>query len=434
MELAGYRGKVVDLLQKSKITIGDHIEIHTNESNYKGLLMPRYEQSNDEHVSIKLPNGYNIGLNIRKITSINKIKDGETPQFKKSNKQNTESNLPNILIISTGGTISSRIDYNTGAVHPEFTAEDLYVSIPELSEMANIDTEMISNIHSEDMSPENWSSIAEKIKDKSNKKYTGIIISHGTDTLAYTAAALSFSLLDLNIPIILVGSQRSSDRPSSDSNINIIGAVNFILKTRNKGVFIVMHSSTNDESVSIHLGARVRKNHTSKRDAFQSIDIKPIAEIKGNEITEENILLKINTGENLKNNIKFEKKVALLKFHPGFEPLIISDLKQRGYRGIILEGTGLGHVSKECYDIIQNCIKDGMIIGMTSQCVWGRVRMTVYSSGRKLLQSGVIPLENMLSETALVKLMWILGNFNENKKELLVKNLAHEITERSPLK
>ena len=123
-----------------------------------------------------------------------------------------------------------------------------------------------------------------------------------------------------------------------------------------------------------------------------------------------------------------------MKFHPGFEPLIISDLKQRGYRGIILEGTGLGHVSKECYDIIQNCIKDGMIIGMTSQCVWGRVRMTVYSSGRKLLQSGVIPLENMLSETALVKLMWILGNFNENKKELLVKNLAHEITERSPLK
>ena len=193
MELAGYRGKVVDLLQKSKITIGDHIEIHTNESNYKGLLMPRYEQSNDEHVSIKLPNGYNIGLNIKKITSINKIKDGKTPQFKKSNKQNTESNLPNILIISTGGTISSRIDYNTGAVHPEFTAEDLYVSIPELSEIANIDTEMISNIHSEDMSPENWSSIAEKIKDKSNKKYTGIIISHGTDTLAYTAAALSFS-------------------------------------------------------------------------------------------------------------------------------------------------------------------------------------------------------------------------------------------------
>jgi len=434
MELSGYKGEVLKLLQKSKITIGDHIKISTNESNYKGLLMPRYEHSNHDHISVKLLNGYNIGLNIRKIVSIIKIKDGEKPQFKKLNKHKVESNLPNILIISTGGTISSRIDYNTGAVHPEFTAEDLYVSIPELSEIANIDTEMVSNIHSEDMLPENWSSITKKIKDKSNKKYIGIIISHGTDTLAYTAAALSFSLLNIDIPIILVGAQRSSDRPSSDSNINIIGAVNFILKTKNKGVFIAMHSSTDDENVSIHLGTRIRKNHTSKRNAFQSIDIKPIAEIKENKTIEENILSSIYLNDNLKNNINFEKKVALLKFYPGFEPLIISDLMKKGYSGIILEGTGLGHVSKECYNIIETCIKNGMIIGMTSQCIWGRVRMTVYSSGRKLLQLGVIPLENMLSETALVKLMWILGNFNENKKELLVKNLAYEITDRSPLK
>ena len=431
-ELSGYKDNSLKLLTEAKIHIGDFIKINTKTTEYVGNLLPRYEYSNENYIVIKLTNGYNIGIDSKKITNIDKIKIGEKPKFVPPSKPDVKESLPKIAILGTGGTIASRIDYKTGAVNPAFSAEELYSIIPELASYANINTQLISNIASEQINPNDWKNIAEKVIEKIKEGNEGIIIGHGTDTMAYTSAALSFALGNCPVPVILTGAQRSTDRPSSDASLNMISSVIVASQKILNGVYLAMHSSIEDNEVSIHSGTRVRKNHTSKRDAFQSIGIDPIAIVNQDKII-------IGT-ELSKNNKKFEPKtnfdenVSLLKFHPGFNSEIIDTIIDSGSKGIILEGTGLGHINSRCNESIKKAINNEIFVGMTSQCLYGRVKMTVYSAGRDLLNIGVTPLEDMLPETALVKLMWAYGNYqNENIKEIMLKNIAGEYTERSTL-
>lgn len=253
--------------------------------------------------------------------------------------------------------------------------------------------------------------------------------------MGYTSAALSFALAGAPVPIILVGSQRSTDRPSSDAALNLIGAVATASTSTFSGVYVAMHGSINDIDIAIHSGTKVRKNHSSRRDAFESIDTTPIAIFKDGKVNvlNKNLPHKDKT-RRFEVKSKFEKKVALIKFHPSFNPGIIDHLTKSGYRGIVFEGTGLGHVSEDCYDSIATAISKGLLVGMTSQSIWGRVSLTVYDSGRDLLKRGVIPLGDMLSETALAKMMWVLGNSssNDEAKQLLLENIAGEYQERSP--
>jgi glutamyl-tRNA(Gln) amidotransferase subunit D len=263
--------------------------------------------------------------------------------------------------------------------------------------------------------------------------YDGIIIAHGTDTMHYTSAALSFALQNLPIPVVLVGSQRSSDRPSSDAASNLIGATLFASHANVAGVFVAMHASSSDDKIAVHIGTRVRKNHTSSRDAFESIDINPIAlidlnsrSIDMNNNNSSSIALPRDKKRTPYVKSRFDERVALIKFHPNFDPSIIDHLVAKGYRGLIIEGTGLGHVSKYCFDSLRNAIEHNMLVYMTSQCIWGRLRMTVYDTGRDLLSIGVIPL-NMLSEVAYAKLSWALANFSlEEAKEVMLKDIAME--------
>ncbi len=381
---------------------------------------------------IKLSNGYNIGIDAKNITNIQKIMSGEKPKFIPPEKPNVKESLPKIAILGTGGTIASRIDYKTGAVNPAFSAEELYSIIPELSAYANINTELVSNIASEQMNPEDWTNIAKKVIEKINEGNQGIIIGHGTDTMAYTSAALSFALKNCPIPVIITGAQRSTDRPSSDASLNMISSVIMASKKVLNGVYLAMHSSIEDNEVSIHSGTRVRKNHTSRRDAFQSIGVDPIAIVNQDKVTIGEESIKNNNQFNPK--IKFEENISLLKFHPGFNSEIIDKIIELDTKGIILEGTGLGHVNSRCNKSIKKAIDNGMFVGMTSQCLQGRIKMTVYSAGRNLLNIGVIPLEDMLPETALVKLMWAYGNYeNKEIKNIMLKNIAGEYTERSIL-
>jgi len=426
-EYRGYNGSSLEFLKSNHITIGDAVTISTD-IVYSGIIMPRYEHSDDKHIVLKLKSGYNIGLEISKIKNVKK--EQNAVKISKIN-ENIEKihGLPKILLLSTGGTIASKIDYRTGAVTPVLTAEELNASVPELSKIATIDTEVLFSEYSENIMPEHWLKIAKKIEKFSKSDYSGIIIAHGTDTMHYTSSFLSFALSGFPIPIVLVGSQRSSDRASSDAAFNLIGATKFIIENNTKGVYVAMHQDENDDTIVCHLGTRVRKNHTSKRGAFQTIGDDPAFIITEKHI-QKNISENYFEKDEFQPRINLDSKVALVKYHPGFDPNLLSQIIEMGYKGIIFEGTGLGHVGKVMYENIKKANEKGMFLGMTSQCMDGRVRMTVYESGRDLLNLGIIPLENMIPEVALVKAMWTIGNSQnvEEVKKIMLQNIASELT------
>ncbi len=426
-EYRGYEGNSLEFLKKNQVIVGDSVKI-LSDITYSGIIMPRYEHSDDKHIVLKLKSGYNVGLEIAKIEKVEKIQSSEkiTDEPEKINKI---EGLPKVLLLSTGGTIASKVDYRTGAVTPVLTAEELNSSVPELSKIANMDAEVLLSEYSENIMPENWLEIAKKISNYSNSDYSGIIIAHGTDTMHYTSAFLSFALAGFPIPIVLVGSQRSSDRASSDAALNLIGATKFITENKTKGVYIVMHNDENDNTVACHIGTRVRKNHTSKRGAFQTVGDDP-AFIIAEEKIQKNISKEFYKTQEFQPKINLDTKIALVKYYPGYDPKLIEQIIDNGYKGIIFEGTGLGHIGRIMYDSVKKANEKGMFLGMTSQCIDGRVRMTVYESGRDLLNLGIIPLENMLSEVALVKAMWALGNTQnvEEVKEIMLDNIASEMS------
>jgi glutamyl-tRNA(Gln) amidotransferase subunit D len=430
-EFLGYKGEALRLLKSALAEVGDVIRIVKDGETYEGILIPRSEYGDDKHVVLKLRTGYNIGISITSTTKIEKIGAGAKPAFVAPPLPKPKQDLPNIAIISTGGTIASRVDYRTGGVRPALTANDLYSVVPEISEIATIDAEILFNIYSEDISCKHWSKLAEAIAERIEKGEHGIIVAHGTDTMGYTAAAMSFALQELPVPVVVVGAQRSADRPSSDAATNLTGAVVAAAKAPFAEVVLAMHQNPSDKTTILHRGTKVRKCHTSRRDAFKSINADPLAKVENLEI----IMLtqdfhKRNNARRLVLKPNFEEKVALLKFHPSVNPKIIDFYVSEGYRGIVLEGTGLGHVSNTCLPSIRNAVEKGLIVAMTSQCIWGRVNMNVYNKGRDLLTLGVVPLEDMLPETALVKLMWTLGQTTnvEEAKALLTTNIANEIS------
>jgi glutamyl-tRNA(Gln) amidotransferase subunit D len=429
------------LLSNHNISIGDSVKIDTEDGEIIGLLMPRYESASEEYIVIKLKSGYNAGIHVEKINSITKLLDkDQTSASIRSPVITAKQNLPKVALISTGGTIASKIDYRTGGVHAALSADELYASVPELADHASIDPEVLMSEYSENLRPEHWTLIAEKVAEKiKTGKYRGIVISHGTDTMHYTAAALSFALQNLPVPVVLVGAQRSSDRPSSDAALNLLGATIFATRSEYAGVFIAMHAGTSDYTIACHVGTRVRKNHTSRRDAFESIDITPVAFVRNNEIEmqqkHQNLLVRRFTANVVKINTRFEDRVMLLKYYPGFDPALIEHAINSGYRAIVLEGTGLGHVGKECFPALKKAVGAGLMVCMTSQCIWGRVSMTVYDTGRDLLDIGVISLSDMISETATVKAMWTLANSEdvEAAKKIMQENLANEISDIIPI-
>ena len=427
-EFRGYTGKSLEFLKTNKIGVGDSVKILAD-LTYLGIIMPRYEHTDDKHLVLKLKSGYNIGLEIEKIEKIEKI---SSPEKSIEKKESLEKNpaLPKILLLSTGGTIASKVDYRTGAVTPVLTAEELNSSIPELAKIANVDAEVLFSEYSENIMPEHWLKMAEKLKEYSTSNYSGIIIAHGTDTMHYTSSFLSFALAGFPIPIALVGSQRSSDRASSDAALNLMGAIKFLVGCKTNGVYIVMHQDENDETIACHLGTRVRKNHTSKRGAFQTIGGNPAFIIVNDQI-QRNMKDEFFKVKEFQPKINLNTKVALVKYHPGYDPSLLGKIIEMNYSGIIFEGTGLGHIGKTMYDNVKKANEKGMFLGMTSQCIDGRVGMTVYESGRDLLNLGIISLENMIPEVALVKAMWALGNSKtlEDVKQIMLQNIASEISD-----
>jgi glutamyl-tRNA(Gln) amidotransferase subunit D len=432
-DLAGYKGSSLNFLKKAGASIGDLLEVETSYGGVSGTLVPRYLYGDGDHVVLKLRSGYNVGLAVSGLRSARVRAKGEKPSFSAPSPPKPAKGLPRVLIIGTGGTIASRIDYRTGAVHPAVTAADLHSLVPELSGVARVQPEILFNVFSENMRPNHWTKIAQRVSKAVDEGFDGVVITHGTDTLGYTAAALSFALNGVPVPVVLVAAQRSSDRPSSDGPINLIAGVSAAGTAGFAGVYVAMHLGESDDKVALHRGTRVRKNHTSRRDAFVSVGV-PLAAVWGKagaEYVSEG--LPGRSGPSFSPKAKFEEKVALMKFYPSMPGAIVKAAKKLGTRGIVVEGTGLGHVSKEVVRELGLFVDGGGLACMTSQCIGGRVDLNVYDTGRELLHAGVLPLEDMLAETALVKAMWVLGNSRSpaKAKEMMATNLAGETTTRT---
>ncbi len=419
-------------MEKTNAKPGDLVEVHLSKIIYEGILLESPE-SEKGIILLKLGTGYNIGFSKRDILKIRVLKKSqkktEEAEIKKS------PNKPDIAMIITGGTIASRLDSRTGGVSPLTEPSELFRFYPGLFEKTNVARVEVPFMKaSEDMDFKDWQKIArvtEKLLNDSNIK--GIIITHGTDTLHYTAAALSFFLKNLNKPVVLTYSQRSIDRASSDANLNLQCAALVAISDMAE-VILVGHGTINDDYCMAMPGTKVKKMHTSRRNAFKVVNGNPLAKIypdKIERVSEWNLRNK----NKVKLDAKFEEKVALVKVFPGQDPKILDYYMKNKYKGIVLEVTGLGHVPargarKSWLKKIKEIQKKGIVVCAASQTMYGRLDPFVYSNGRELLKAGVIFLEDMLSETSLVKLGWVLGHKEWNVKEKMLENISGELNDR----
>jgi len=434
-DFKGYKGRGLAVLKKFNVKVWNEVNIHTTRGKFKGIILPRSAFDDDKHLVLKLDTGYNIGIDTDTINNIEEL------GYKKANYRIPEKEFPtspdkpNIKLFGTGGTIASRLDYRTGAVIPAFSPGELYGSVPELADICNLSTEELFAVFSENMGPQQYITLAKAIGEEIKNGIDGIVVGHGTDTMHHTASALTFMIQNNPVPIVLVGSQRSSDRPSSDAALNLIHACYTAAHSDIAEVMVCMFGPTSDEYGLLHSGCRVRKMHSSYRSTFRTLGDIPIAMVEKNNITS------LKKSYNKRRNDKkvniypfFEEKVTLLYYYPNMQPDIIDSIVDNGYRGIVIAGTGLGHVNKPVYPAIERAAKKGVAVYMTVQTLWGFVHMFVYDTGRDLMSKGVIPAKNMLPEVAYVKLGWALGQTDdlEEVKDLMLTPIRDEITEREP--
>jgi len=340
-----------------------------------------------------------------------------------------------VFVLGCGGTVASRIDYETGAVKPYLSPEELSLSVPEMFRYARVEAKQLFSILSEDMKPWMWSVIVEELSKALEGGFDGIVVTHGTDTMSYTAAALSFAFhRGLPVPIALTGAQRSSDRPSSDAAFNLTAATLVASRAPFAEVTVVMHGESGDTYALAHRGVRVRKMHTSRRDAFQSINARPLARVwpyEGRiELLDQDF--RRRGSQELVVDNGFDDKVAFVKHYPGPISEIVDVLVDRGFHGIVVEGTGFGHVSSDAIESIRRAVESGIPVVVASQTLFGRVNLNVYSTGRRMLEAGAIPVEDMLPEVAYVKLSWVLARTRDPRevRKLMLTNLAGEISLR----
>lgn len=430
-----YSAAAQQLLDTHDIETGDTVTVTVSGDEHTGRLIPRSNQGDADCLVLKLDSGYNLSIDIDGIDTIEKVEEATTTDTDSVEPPERDPELPDILVLHTGGTIASRVSYEEGGVIPAFEPEDLLEMYPELFEAANIDSDVVAQMLSEDMEPAHWAQIARSVAD-AREDYDGIIIGHGTDTMQYTASALSFMLDGIDIPVVLVGAQRSSDRPSSDAATNLLSAAAFIEEDV-PGVFVCMHAGSSDTECAIHRGTRVRKMHTSRRDAFQSIGVHPVAVV---DIADYSVDLHEDIdapSDGFRLRDELDTAVGMLKTRPGMDPDALE--RYQDHDGLVLEGTGLGHLPvnsfdehtehhAETLDALDRLADDAVVV-MTSQCINGTVNMNVYDAGVKIQEAGVISGGSMLPGTAYVKLMWALAQ-DEDTAELMQEDIAGELTDR----
>lgn len=435
-EYKGYRGNGLEALKKFKVRVWSEAQVNTTRGEFKGIILPRSVHDDEEHLVLKLATGYNIGIAVDTITDMKEYGYKEAHYKIPEKEFPTSPNKPYVKLLGTGGTIASRLDYRTGAVIPAFSPGELYGAVPELADVCNLTTEKLFGVFSENMGPEQYIALAKAIGKEIEKGIDGIVIGHGTDTMHHTAAALTYMVQNSPVPIVMVGSQRSSDRPSSDAALNLIHSTTTAGYSDIAEVMVCMFGPTSDEYGLLHRGTRVRKMHSSYRSTFRTIGDIPLATVqRPYKITP---LTKNYNHRRHDRKVDihpyFEERVAMLYYYPNMHPDMIDSLVDNGYKGIVIAGTGLGHVNKPLYPAIERATKAGVALYMTVQTLWGFVHMFVYETGRDMMSKGVIPAQNMLPEVAYIKLAWALGQTKdlEKVKEIMLTPICNDITEGEP--
>jgi len=433
---------------------GDRVRVERGDVTNEGVLLP---STTRDHLVVKLDGGYNVGVDrdaadVEVLESgARDVDDGADAGGGEASEITFDDDLPTVSLISTGGTIASTVDYRTGAVTAQFDAEDVLRAVPDLAGRANYRGRVVANILSENMEPAIWRELAEAVAEEVAAGADGVVVMHGTDTMQYSASALSF-MLDAPVPVVFTGSQRSADRPSSDNVMNAVCAVE-AAKADHAETLVCMHASPSDDACALHRGTRVRKNHTSRRDAFETVGAAPLGRIDYEAAAEEgadgdpaDAAIEWTRDPRPRGNgagdgdgeseadaglaaaTDLDADVELAKFTPGMDPAAWDYLDDMD--GVVIEGTGLGHVHTDLIPRIEELVEGGTVVAMTSQCLAGRVCDRVYDTGRDLLDAGVVEAGDTLPGTAKVKLMWALANLSD-PKEAMGRDLAGELTEES---
>jgi glutamyl-tRNA(Gln) amidotransferase subunit D len=434
-DFRGYRSPTRDLLARENALVWSEVTLRTSRGEFSGVILPRSETADADHVVLKLASGYNIGVRYDTVEAITvhgrKVAHYQIPE----QEFPYDPAKPRVKLLGTGGTIASRLDYRTGAVIPAFSPGELYGSVPELADICNLETEKLYGVFSENMGPDQWIGTAEAIAQEIEKGVAGIVVGHGTDTMHHTAAALSFMLQDLPVPVVMVGSQRSSDRPSSDAAINLINATRTAATSDIAEVMVCMFGPTSDKYGLLHRGTRVRKMHSSYRSTFRTLSDIPLGRIdESGVIPFRKDYHRRSDRNEVTLNAVFDDRVAIVYYYPNMKPDIIDSLVAGGYRGIVIAGTGLGHVNKPLYPALARARDAGVAMFMTVQTLWGYVQMYVYETGREIMELGVVPAANMLPEVAYVKLGWALAQSDDPAEieRMMLAPVCGETTDREP--
>ncbi|MBN1446474.1 MAG: Glu-tRNA(Gln) amidotransferase subunit GatD [Bacteroidetes bacterium] len=431
----GYKDPALSTMKKFGIRVWSDAVLTTDDDSFEGIVLPRSETADGDHIVIKMITGYNVGLRV------DRIRDAKEIGFKEAHYKIPEKAFPydpkksRVVLFGTGGTIASRLDYRTGAVIPAFTPGELYGSVPELADICNLETEKLFGVFSENMGPAEYITLAKRIGEEIEKGVRGIVVGHGTDTMHHTAAALSFMVQNSPVPIVMVGSQRSSDRPSSDAALNLIHSVKTAADCDIAEVMVCMFGPTSDEYGLLHRGTRVRKMHSSYRSTFRTLSDIPLAMVDRNTFSYlRDDYKRRRSDRNVDVNAVFDDRVGILYYYPNMKPDMMDMMVENGYKGIVIAGTGLGHVNKPLYPALKRAQDAGVAVYMTVQTLWGYAQMYVYETGREMMELGVIPLQNMLPEVAYIKLGWALGRTDDldRVKEIMLDPINGEITTREP--
>lgn len=429
----GYRGALLERLIKQGIRTWSKVRITKGNARYEGLLLPRSEHTDDVYVTLKVDTGYNLGVLIDDDTKIEELgyQKGsyQLPHINVERKKE----LPNVTLLGTGGTVASRLDYRTGSVLPAFTPEELFSAVPELISAVNLTPKTLYQILSENFRPEYWVKTAEAIGKEIESGADGVIIGHGTDTMCTTGAALSYFLQSLPVPVVLVGSQRSSDRPSSDGPRNILYAATLAGRENFAEVVVCMHGGTSDSYNLVHRATRCRKMHSSRRDTFRTLDDIPLGKIDDSGVTwfKDDVRPRGRV-KDFYLDAKIDPRVGMLYSYPGMSPDILDSMVDRGYHGVVIIGTGLGHVGTDMFPALERCQEEEIPVVLVVEPLFGYIQLRVYETGRDMLARGVIEGANMLPSAAYTKLIWVLGHTRniEEVKRLMQTDVAGEITSR----
>ncbi|HWO57895.1 MAG TPA: Glu-tRNA(Gln) amidotransferase subunit GatD [bacterium] len=435
-DLKGYKGRARARLSELGVRVWSDVRlVNDTGSVFEGVILPRSETLDDAHIVIKLKNGYNVGVHIDRIATVTEV-GYKVAVYKIPEKEfPRRPDLPAVTLLGTGGTIASRLDYRTGAVIPAFTPGELYGAVPELADICNLTTKKIFGVFSENMAKDQYIELAQAIGAEIEAGADGIVIGHGTDTMGHTAAILSFMVQNSPVPIVLVGSQRSSDRPSSDAALNLIHSVRSAAYGDIAEVVICMFGPTSDRYGLLHRGTRCRKMHSSYRSTFRTVGDTPLATVSRDEfsyLTDD--FRRRDRSRKVVIDAVYDDRATILYYYPGMRADLVDALVEKGYRGIVIAGTGLGHVNKPLYPALKRAVAAGVHIVMTVQTLWGYAQMYVYDTGRDLMDLGVVPLDNMLPETALMKLSWVLAHTDDHDEvmRMMRTSINHEITQREP--